>query len=648
MSPRIGVYICHCGTNISAKVDCPEVARYAAGLPGVVIARDYKYMCSDPGQDLIKADIAEFKLDRVVVASCSPRMHEPTFRRAIEEAGLNRYFLEMANIREQVSWVTADKSEATRKAKALVRGAVERVHWHAPLEDTYVPASKDVVVVGGGIAGITAALKLANAGIKVTLVERTPSIGGQMARFDKTFPTMDCSACILTPKMVDVAQNPNIELLTLAEVTKVEGFVGNFDVTIKVKPRDVDMKDCTGCGTCVEKCPKKVPSEFDMGMAMRKAIYTPFPQAVPNKPVIDRANCTYYKTGKCKACEIFCPAKAIRFDQEEQVVTRHVGAIILATGIDIPEISKEHPEYGHRRALGVITGLEFERMSNASGPTQGHIIGRNGKSPKAVAVLHCIGSREEHRPYCSRICCMSSLKTAFLVKDHTDAEVYNFYIDMRAFGKGYEEFYERLRSEGVHFIRGKAAEVEEVGDRLVVHAEDTLRGLQVSLPVDLVVLSTALTPQRDAGDVAVRFGVGRSPDGFFQEEHPKLEPLKTATEGVYLAGACLGPRDIPDTVAQASGAAMEVVEKLSSGKVKIAATTAWSDPEVCSGCKVCMSVCPYNAISLDPDLKVARVNAAKCHGCGTCGAACPSGAMKMRHFETFQLLHQIEGVIAGD
>ncbi|HYG58357.1 MAG TPA: CoB--CoM heterodisulfide reductase iron-sulfur subunit A family protein [Symbiobacteriaceae bacterium] len=644
MKPRIGVYVCHCGTNISSKVDTALVAQLAAGLPDVVVARDYKYMCSDPGQDLIKSDIGEFGLNRVVVASCSPRMHEPTFRRALADGGLNPYLLEMANIRELVSWVTADPKQATRKAMSMVRGAVERVRLHEPLEDTYVPACQDTLVVGAGIAGMTTALKLANAGVKVTLVERQPSIGGQMARFDKTFPTMDCAACILTPKMVEVSQHPNIELLTLAEVTRVDGFVGNFDVTIKVKPRGVDMKDCTGCGTCWEKCPKKATSEFDMGLGVRKAIYLPFPQAVPNKPVIDRENCTYYKTGKCKACEIFCPAKAIRFEQEEQTLRRHVGAVVLATGIDIPEISQEHPEYGHRRLTGVVTGLEFERMSNASGPTQGHIVGRNGKEPKRVAVLHCIGSREENRKYCSRICCMSSLKTAYLVKDHTDAEVYNFYIDMRAFGKGYEEFYERLRSEGVHFIRGKVAEVEEDGERLIVKAEDTLRGVQVNLPVDLVVLSTALTPQKDAGETAIRFGVGRSADGFFMEEHPKLEPLKTATEGVYLAGTCQGPRDIPDTVAQAAGAAMEVLEKLSSGKVKVKGAVAAVDAENCSGCKVCISMCPYTAIGFDAAAGVARVNAALCKGCGTCSAACPSGAMHVRHFETDQILRQIEGV----
>jgi heterodisulfide reductase subunit A len=646
MSPRIGVYVCHCGTNISAKVDVAAVAKFAAGLSGVVISREYKYMCSDPGQELIKADIGEYGLDRVVVASCSPRMHEPTFRRALASGGLNPYLLEMANIRELVSWVTADKAAATEKAKAMVQGAVERVWYHEPLEDTYVPASKDVVVVGGGIAGIVTALKLADAGLHVTLVEREATIGGNMAKFDKTFPTLDCSACILTPKMVEVSQHPNIELMTLAEVTKVDGFVGNFDVTIKQKPRYVDMKDCTGCGTCWEKCPKKVESEFDMGLGTRKAIYLAFPQAVPNKPMIDKESCTYFQTGKCKACELFCPAKAIRFDQQEELVTRHVGAIVVATGYTLPDIAAERPQYGHKRFKGVYTGLEFERMCNASGPTTGEIIGRNGKTPKAVAVLHCIGSRDTDRPYCSRVCCMAAVKFAHLVQDRTGAQVYDFYIDMRAYGKGYEEFYNRVREEGVQFIRGKVAEITEAGDQLIVRGEDTLRGRVVALPVDMVVLATATVPQPDAGEVAVRFGIGRSAEGFFSEEHPKLEPLKTATEGIFLAGACQAPRDIPDTVAQASGAAAEVLAKLSSGLVKISATTAYVNEQQCSGCQVCVPVCPYNAIAFNPEMKTVSVNAAKCKGCGTCVASCPSGAMHIHHYETKQLLEQIEGVCA--
>jgi heterodisulfide reductase subunit A len=646
MNPRIGVYVCHCGTNISAKVDVEEVAQYAAGLPGVVVSRAYKYMCSDPGQDLIKDDIAELGLTRVVVASCSPRMHEPTFRRTLAGAGLNPYLMEMANIREGVSWVTKNPVDATIKARALVLAAVERVWFHEPLEDTFMPASRDVLVLGGGIAGITASLKLADAGYHVTLVEEHATIGGQMARFDKTFPTLDCSACILTPKMVEVSQHRNIELLTLAQVEQVDGFVGNFDVTIKLKPRSVDVNACTGCGTCWEKCPKKVPSEFDLGLSNRKAIYVDFPQAVPNKPVIDRANCTYYQTGKCRACEILCPAKAIRFDQQEQTVVRHVGAIIMATGFEVADVSRDLPQYGYKRFDGVITALEFERLSNASGPTEGQILGRGGKAPKAVAVLHCIGSRDENRPYCSRICCMSSLKTSHLIKDKTGAEIYEFYIDMRSFGKGYEEFYNRVREEGVHMIRGKVAEIEEEGDRLIVRGEDTLRGVRVAIPVDMVVLSTALVSRQDAGRIAHVCGVTRGAEGFFTEEHPKLEPLKTATEGVYLAGACQGPKDIPDTVAQAAGAATEVIAKLATGQVRISATVAYIEEERCAGCKTCLAVCPYGAISFDSDRNVAVLTSAKCHGCGTCVASCPSEALHVRGFETQQILAQIEGVCA--
>ncbi|HYF95300.1 MAG TPA: CoB--CoM heterodisulfide reductase iron-sulfur subunit A family protein [Symbiobacteriaceae bacterium] len=646
MTPRIGVYICHCGTNISAKVGCEAVTRYAATLAGVVVSREYKYMCSDPGQEMIKQDIRELGLNRVVVASCSPRMHEVTFRRALADAGLNPYLLEMANIREGVSWVTKDKIEATIKARALVRGAVERVALNAELQDSYVPASQNVLVVGAGIAGITAALKLAQAGSKVTLVEREPSIGGQMARFDKTFPTLDCSACILTPKMVEVTQHPNIELLTLAEVTSVDGFIGNFDVSIKVHPRSVDEDLCTGCGTCWEKCPKKVASEFDMNLGQRKAIYVPFPQAVPNKPVIDRDNCTYYATGKCKACEILCPAKAIRFDQQEQILTRRVGAIVMATGYELPDIGRELPQYGYGRFDGVITGLEFERLANASGPTEGKIVGRGGKEPKAVAVLHCVGSRDQNRPQCSRLCCMASLKTAHLIKERTGAEVYEFYIDMRSFGKGYEEFYNKVRDEGIRMIRGKVAEIEEVGDRLVVRGEDTLRGVTVSIPVDMVVLGTAVVPRKDAGQVATRFGITRGAEGFFTEEHPKLEPLKTATEGIFLAGACQGPKDIPDTVAQATGAATEIAVKLSTGMVKIPATIAAVNESRCSGCQTCLAVCPYGALAYDAAAKVVRLTQAKCHGCGTCVASCPSGALHLLGFETDQILAQIEGVCA--
>ena len=649
--PRVGVYLCHCGSNIADKVDMDALREFAAALPDVVVARDYKYMCSDPGQDLIKADIKEHGLERVVVASCSPRMHEPTFKRACLAGGLNPYLMEMANIREQCSWVTTDREAATRKAKALVHSAVNKVRLLEPLQESSVPVEPRVLVVGGGIAGIEAALKIAEAGHKVVLVEREPSIGGNMAKLDKTFPTLDCAACILTPKMVSVAQNPNITLLTYSEVEKVEGFVGNFTVTIRKKARSVDEKLCNGCGTCQEKCPIKVPNEFEEGLGMRKAIYTPFPQAVPNKPVIDRANCTYYKTGKCRVCERFCPPQAIRFDQEDEILTERFGAIIVATGYKLfdPSVAAQ---WGYGRYDNVITGLQFERLCNASGPTGGKILLKDGREPKAVAILHCVGSRDKnYNEYCSRICCMTSVKFAHLVREKTGAKVYDLYMDMRTFGKQYEEFYNRVVAErDIYFIRGKGAEVmqDPVTGQLLVRVEDTLLGVFREIPVDMVILNAGISPRPDAQEVAQKFGIQRSADGFFLEYHLKLEPMKTANEGVFVAGTCQSPKDIPDTVAQGAGAAAEALKVILLGQVAVTPTTAEVQESLCSGCRVCIPLCPYSAISLDEAKGVAVVNQALCKGCGTCAASCPSGAMRAKHFDNRQLLAQIEGVCADD
>ncbi|MBC7347034.1 MAG: CoB--CoM heterodisulfide reductase iron-sulfur subunit A family protein [Clostridia bacterium] len=645
---RIGVYVCHCGSNIADKVDCPAVAAYASQLPHVVVARDYQYMCSDPGQELIRQDIKELKLNRVVVASCSPRMHEPTFRKVCESAGLNGYLYEMANIREHCSWVTEDPQQATEKAKALVRAAVARVVHHEPLFERWAPVNPNILVVGGGIAGIEAALKVAAAGNKVWLVEKSPSIGGNMARLDKTFPTLDCSACILTPKMVSVAQDENITLLTYAEVEQVEGYVGNFRVTIRKKARSVDLNKCTGCGRCQEKCPVEVPSEFEAGLAMRKAIYTPFPQAVPNKPAIDREHCRHFTRtkGKCRVCFNVCQVGAIDYDQEDELVTYECGAIIVATGYGLFDPSVG-PQWGYGRYDDVITAIQFERLVNASGPTKGKVVCKDGRVPERIAILHCIGSRDEnYHPYCSRICCMASLKLAHLAREKTGAEVYNFYIDLRAFGKGYEEFYNRILEEGVNFIRGKGAEVTQKDGRLVVRGEDTLLGRYREVPVDLVILNTALEPQPDATKVAQIFGIQRSADGFFLESHPKLEPLKTATDGVFIAGCCQGPKDIPDSVAQGAGAAAEALSLATAGKVKISPVVASIDPDLCSGCRMCLPLCPYGAISFNEEKKVAEVNETLCKGCGTCAASCGSGALNVRHFTRNQILTQIEEVLA--
>lgn len=1121
---RIGVYICHCGSNIADKVDVAAVRDFAAGLEGVVVGRDYKYMCADPGQELIRKDIRELEVNRVVVASCSPRLHEPTFRRACAAAGLNGYLMEMANIREQCSWVTEDKGQATQKARRLVASAVRKAAFNRPLEDRFVSVNPDTLVVGGGIAGIEAALKIAESGHVVHLVEREPSIGGNMAKFDKTFPTMDCAACILTPKMVAAGQNENMRLYTSSEVTDVSGYVGNFKVKISKRASYVDPAKCTACGDCAKVCPVDLPDPFNEGMSTRKAAYKMFAQAVPNvfniekkeqapcrvacpagvnvqgyialirggkyaealelvreamplpgicgrvcfqpceaecrrsqideavsinalkrfladfearqetrsqgsqesalpgtggagkrpeavavigsgpaglaaahylasvgypvtvfesqpepggllrygipayrlpKDILNReirilekagiqirtgtslgrdvtldglrgqgyravflatgataeqslgiegedlpgvvsgieflrkvnagetvgdlgdvlvigggnaavdaarsalrlgarsvemvyrrsreempaspwevaaaeeegvkarflaapvrilagggngapgavellrmelgdpdasgrrapvpvkgsnftlaadtvivaigqAPTVHFAAGEnlrvtsrgglwiddsyqtsiegvfaggdvtagpssvveavagghkaaeaircylqglplpasrrvshlkpprrapdvraydpaprhempaeppagrsrdfrevergyaeetaraearrcldcggcseCLECVKACQAGAIDHSARDEVLELEVGNIILATGYELLQLEPGN-QWGYGKFPDVISGLAFERMSNASGPTGGRILCHDGREPRRVAVLHCVGSRDKnYKEYCSRVCCMASAKFAHLVREKTGAEVYEFYIDMRSFGKGYEEFYNRVQEEGVRFIRGKGAEVAEQDGSLVIRAEDTLLGAYREIPVDLVVLSTALVPRSDAGETAHRFGIQRSADGFFMESHIKLDPVKTATDGIYLAGACQSPKDIPDSVAQGAAAAAEALGRIALGKVKVSPVTATNDPEVCSGCKVCISLCPYQAISFDEERKVAVYNEAVCKGCGTCVASCPTGSASMRHFETEAIMAMIEGVCAS-
>jgi len=1113
VEPKIGVYICHCGSNIAGTVDVEKVTEFSQGLPSVVVARNYKYMCSDPGQNLIKKDIQEMGVNRVVVASCSPQMHEPTFRRACGEAGLNQYLFEMANIREHCSWCTEDHGAATEKAKALVSGAVRRVYHHQPLETRYVPVNPNTLIVGGGIAGIQAALEIADSGNKVYVVERDPSIGGHMIQLDKTFPTLDCSACILTPKMSLVGSHPNIELLTYTEVEEVSGYVGNFKVKIKKKARYVDEIKCTGCGECAKGCPVEVPSEFELGMANRKAIYRPFPQAVPNAFAIDKRGyppcrvacpagvnaqgyvalisqgkfkealevvrrtmpfasvcgrvcnhpceldcergtvdepvsiralkrfiadyelkvgrekatpitrtkeekvaivgsgpaglaCAYDliregypvtvfeaapKTGgllrygipdyrlptealdneigyikelgvdirtntpvkdlksifeqgygaiflgtgalvsqkmgipgedtpgvihaldflrhvssdekvslgnrvavigggnaaidsarlalrldaknvsivyrrsraempaqaseieqaegegvniqllaapirvlstdgkltgiecikmelgapdasgrrrpvpiegseftlevdnviiaigqavdkatlpaelsytnwgtlsvdsvtletnidgvfaggdvvsgpagvieaitagkeaaisidhylrgmdpkegrpqplkrvegvskegverkeraamplldvkeragnlvevelgfdekraieeakrclscpvcsECMECVKLCEAGAIDHEMQDEVVEVDVGNIILATGYQSFDPTPLKP-YGYGRLPNVFTALEVERMINASGPTSGEVMLKDGSHPKDVAIIHCVGSRDEnYHEYCSRVCCMYSMKLGHLVREHVPgAMVYEFYIDMRSFGKGFEEFYNRILEEGTLFIRGRPAEVTDVAEtreeqgKLIVVSEDTLAGVQRRIPVDMVVLSTALEPRADAEEVARLFSISRSPDGFFLEKHPKLDPVATMTDGLFVTGCCQGPKDIPDTVAQASAAAARVLAMISKGSVQLEAITAVIDEEKCSGCKTCIPLCPYGAISFDEEKEVSGINEALCKGCGTCVAACPSAAITQRHFTIEQIMAEIEGVL---
>ncbi|RJP18531.1 MAG: CoB--CoM heterodisulfide reductase iron-sulfur subunit A family protein [Candidatus Omnitrophota bacterium] len=652
---RIGVFVCDCGINIAGKVNVSAVAEFAGTLPNVVVTREYKFMCSDPGQELIQNDVKEFRLNRVVVASCSPLMHEATFRRATAEAGLNQYFFQMVNIREHVSWVTENEYLATEKAKALVAAAVRRVKVHRALESKSVPVNPDVLVVGGGIAGIHAALTIANAGKKVYLVEREPTIGGHMAKFDKTFPTLDCAACILTPKMSSVKAHKNITLWTYSEIDKVDGFAGNFTVRVKRKPRYIKEEDCVGCNLCVEACifkEGKFEDEFNVGLSKRKPIYMPFPQATPSVVLIDPETCLHFKTGKCKQkCVEVCERGAIDFNQQEEFKEINVGAIILATGFktfDPHRIS----EYGYGVYPNVYTSLEIERLVNASGPTQGEVLMRDGRKPKSVAIIHCVGSRDRKtNAYCSRVCCMYSLKLAHLIKERTGAEIYNYYIDMRTPGKGYEEFYDKLLQEGVHFIRGRVAEVTNWAmvpseeDKLIIRAEDTLIGVARRVPVDMVILSVGLEAHDDAGEVQRLFNISCSKEGWFLERHPKLAPVSTFTDGIFIAGACQGPKDIPDTVAQAGAAAAEALAMVDIGHVELEPNTANVETVMCSGCKTCISMCPFSAITFDAENWRAEFNEALCKGCGTCVVTCPTGAAQQHLYTDDEMYEEIEGVL---
>lgn len=651
--PKIGVYICHCGMNIAPKVDVESVVEFARELDHVAIAREYKFMCSNPGQELINDDINELGLNRVVVASCSPRMHEPTFKKACEKAGINPHYFQMANIREQSSWVTKDSEEATAKAKDLVAAAVARVAFHRPLHSREIAVKKSILVIGGGIAGMQSALSAAESGYKVYLVEREPSIGGHMAKFDKTFPTLDCAACIMTPKMVAVDQHENIEMLTYSEVVSLEGFIGNFKAKVLKKPRYVDEDRCTGCGVCMEKCPiKKIPSEFNERLSNRTAIYSPFPQAVPKTPVIDPERCRVLaKNKRCGACEKFCEAGAIDLEQKPRYLDIEVGAVIVATGFKAFDPTSL-TNYGYGRYPEVYTSLEFERLNNATGPTSGKILMKNGQVPEKVAIIHCVGSRDvRYRKYCSRVCCMYSMKFAHLVREKTGAEVWEFYIDIRSPGKLYEEFYSRVQEEGVHFVRGRVAEVTDIPDNpedfghLTIVAENTLTRQAKRVSVDMVILSVGLEPAEGSEDVARLVGVSTDGDGWLTELHAKLAPVSTPTGGIFLAGCCQGPKDIPDTVAQSMAAAGEAVGLLSKGTVSTKTEISYIDPDLCAGCQTCLQVCVYSAIQFDAGRGVSVVNEALCQGCGSCSAACPSGAAGVKHFTDKQVMEEMEAIL---
>jgi len=657
--PRIGVFICHCGVNIAATVDVERVRDELAKHPGVVYSTDYRYMCSDPGQKVIQDAIREHHLTGVVVAACSPSMHEPTFRAACAAAGLNPYLCEMANIREHCSWVHQDREAATRKAIELVRIMVEKVKRNHELHPIHIDVTKRALVIGGGIAGIQAALDIADAGYEVVLVEREPSIGGHMAQLSETFPTLDCSQCILTPKMVQVRQHPKIKLYTYSVVEGVQGYVGNFEVTIRKKARSVREDLCTGCGLCMQRCPARrdmIPSEFDRGLGTRPAIYTPFPQAVPNVPVIDREHCRYFTEGRCRVCERVCPVKAIDYEQQDELITEKVGAIVVATGYELISPSL-YGEYGGGRFKDVIDGLQFERLLSASGPTGGRILRpSDGKEAKVVVFIACVGSRDRAKgiPYCSKICCMYIAKHALLFKHRVhDGECYVFYMDIRAGGKGYDEFVRRaIEEEGACYIRGRVSRIYESNGKLVVKGMDTLSGKLIEVEADLVVLATAMRPSDGFEELARKLRISYDEHGFFSEAHPKLRPVETTTAGVFLAGACQAPKDIPDSVAQASAAAAKVLSLFGMPRIEREPTIAVVNEMTCTGCFDCERVCPYNAIERKEirDRRgnlikvVSSVNPGLCEGCGACVAACRNKSIDLRGFSDEQVFAQLAAI----
>ncbi len=658
---RIGVFICWCGSNIAATVDVKRVAEVIKNEQGVVYSADYQYMCSENGQQLIKQAIKEHNLTGIVVGACSPRMHEATFRKAAESVGLNPYMVEIANIREHCSWIHKDMEEATEKAIILVRTAIAKVKLNAPLMSGESPVVKRALVIGGGIAGIQAALDIADAGFEVDIVEKNATIGGRMAQLDKTFPTLDCSACILTPKMVDCAQHEKIDILSYSEVEDVKGFVGNFNVTIRRKARFVDETKCTGCKICMEKCPsKKGLNAFNMDLNTRPAIYIPFAQAIPNVAVIDPEQCIKLKTGKCGICQKFCGVGAIDYEQKDEFIERQYGAIVVATGFK-PINLDSFNEYGYSDNKDVITSLELERLMNAAGPTNGVLLRpSDGEHPKVITFIQCVGSRDTSgcgKPYCSKICCMYTAKHAMLIREkYPDTEVHVFYIDVRTPGKNYDEFYRRaVEQYGVDYIKGMVGKVYNENGKLMVQGSNLIDNEQITIESDLVVLAAAIEPEPSVRKVATLLTASIDTNNFLTESHAKLRPVESPTAGVYLAGVCQGPKDIPETVSQASACAAKVIGLLVKDKLKTNACVAMPDEMMCNGCSQCANVCAYGAITyVDKEFRlgggktevrrVASVNPAVCQGCGACTVTCPSGAMDLKGFSSKQIMSEVEAI----
>jgi heterodisulfide reductase subunit A len=649
---RIGVFVCDCGTNIAGSVDTEAVREYAEGLPDVVVSVRNKYTCADPGQEEIKRHIREYNLNRVVVASCTPRLHETTFRVCVADAGLNPYLLDMASLREHCSWVHLhDREAATEKAKDIVKISVARARYLEAQREMEIPVTDAALVIGGGVAGIQSALDLADAGHQVYLVEKEPSIGGIMAALDKTFPTMDCSICVLGPKMMDAGRHPHIKLLTYSEVEDVSGYIGNYKVRVRRKARYVDEESCTACGECAEVCPVVVPDEYQQGFSSRKAAYIQLPQAVPSTYLIDMEHCLGNNPIACSKCIDACEKHCIDLNMQDEIIELEVGTIIVATGMAVYDPTPLD-EYGYTRYDNVITSMEFERLICGGGPTDGHLVRPSDQeTPKRIGFIQCVGSRTENRgnPYCSNVCCMNTIKDCLLIKEHyPDAELYVFYMDIRAFGKGFEDLFRRSKEEGVHYIRGLPGEVTEdpATGNLRLKVENTTAARVEEYELDMVILSLGLQPKEDIKQLTNLLNISQTADGFLMEAHAKLRPVDAPTPGIFYAGCVEAPKDVKDSVTQAGAAAARSSIILNSGTITSEAIKAVVDLDKCTSCGVCAKVCPYGAIKVDVKAKSgARVTPAACAGCGTCAAECKFDAITMQHFTDAQILAQTDAAL---
>ena len=665
MGKRIGVFICECGPNIKDAIDLNEVERFVRSLDNVVLIKTFDLLCSDEGKKLIEDDIKKYHLTNIVIAACSPKEHEITFRKVLTEAGINPFLLQIANIREQCAWVVKDKALATQKAESLIAAAVRRIAFHEPLEMKEMQCYSDVLVAGAGVAGISAAMTLTQKNRKVYLVEKLPFIGGKATRYEKVFPGMECTSCMLDPLLDSVLHNEHLELLTLSEVREVSGYYGNFVIKVRKKARFVDTVTCIGCGACSGVCPVQVKNEYTEGLNYRKAIYIPYAGALPHVAVIDEKHCLHLKGKECNACQNVCPFGSIDYGEADQAKELKVGAIVLATGFDIfnPE---RVPKYGYGKIKNVYTSLEFEGLLNADGPTGGKILLKNAKPPKKIAIIHCVGSRNRrYHEYCSGICCMYSLKFTHMIKEQLPrTSVTEFYSDFCLPGKESQGFFNTLLDKkGVTFVHIKEIESIELiqkKDRIFIKYKD-IRGNKKQSPFDLVVLSVALEAAGDARKVAGIFGISQDKEGFFIEGDKNLEPVSTSVVGIFIAGCASGPKDIQKAVAEGQAVAGNILSKLIPGeKLSLEPMIAEVDEDLCSGCKTCVSLCPYKAITCSPlspphslghegfsdeKGKVAVINEILCRGCGICVASCPSGAIKARHFTDKQIVEEIKGCL---